>query len=208
MHCKRRCRGEVCGLDFTDTPPPGKPLAMEVTAVLLYVSGLSMNRTGKLLGVSTPTIQAWIEQFAELYEQKSAPAARAVAVELDELWHDLKKGVEPAVDLEGLGSCFGAVGGLGMRRSLRGYRQMPDRAAEALANTALLCPRPCRPPSAFADRAAPCRQAPDPRHRARQRQAAALARTVPPSFDRCLQGRADGRRQHRSVCLLRRQRQR
>ena len=55
---KQRYRCKGCGLNFTDTPPPGKPLAMKVTAVLLYVSGLSMNRTGKLLGVSTPTIQA------------------------------------------------------------------------------------------------------------------------------------------------------
>jgi transposase-like protein len=29
--------------------------------VLLYVSGLSMNRTAMLLGVSTPTIQVWLE---------------------------------------------------------------------------------------------------------------------------------------------------
>ena len=48
------CKG--CGLNFTDTPPRGKPLALKAAAVLLYVSGLSMNRTAKLLGVSTPTI--------------------------------------------------------------------------------------------------------------------------------------------------------
>ena len=52
---------------------------------------LSMNRTGKLLGVSTPTIQAWIEQFAKVYGQKPEPAGRAVAVELDEMWHYLRK---------------------------------------------------------------------------------------------------------------------
>jgi len=27
---------------------------------VLYVSSLSMNRTAKVLGVSTPTIQAWL----------------------------------------------------------------------------------------------------------------------------------------------------
>ena len=42
----------------------GKPLAMKAAAVLLYVSGLSMNRTAKLLGVSIPTVQARLEQFA------------------------------------------------------------------------------------------------------------------------------------------------
>jgi transposase len=84
-----RCRG--CGLNFTDTPPRGKPLALKITAVLLYVSGLSMNRTAKLLGVSTPSVQAWIEQFAKTYAPKPEPQGRAVVVELDEMWHYLKK---------------------------------------------------------------------------------------------------------------------
>ena len=83
------CKG--CGLNFTDTPPRGKPLALKAAAVLLYVSGLSMNRTAKLLGVSTPTIQAWLEQFAQAYAQKPEPEGRAVVIELDEMWHDLKK---------------------------------------------------------------------------------------------------------------------
>ena len=87
----QRYRCKACGLNFTDTPPPGKPLAMKVTAVLLYVSGLSMNRTAKLLGVSTPTIQAWIEQFAQAYGQKPEPEGRALVIELDEMWHYLKK---------------------------------------------------------------------------------------------------------------------
>jgi transposase-like protein len=116
MRGKQRYRCKACGLNFTDTPLPGKPLAMKVTAVLLYVSGLSMNRTAKLLGVSTPTIQAWIEQVAKVYAQKPAPEGRAVVIELDEMWHYLKK-IEPALDLEGLGSCYRAAGGLGMRRS-------------------------------------------------------------------------------------------
>ena len=82
---------QACGLNFTDTPPRGMPLAMKVAAVLLYVSGLSMNRTAKLLGVSTPTVMAWIERFAEVYAQKPEPEGRAVVVELDEMWHFLKK---------------------------------------------------------------------------------------------------------------------
>jgi hypothetical protein len=55
---RHRCKG--CGLSFTDTPPRGMPLQVEAAAILLYVSGLSMNRTAKLLGVSTPSVQAWI----------------------------------------------------------------------------------------------------------------------------------------------------
>ena len=91
MRSKQRYRCKACGLNFTDTPARGKPLAMKATAVLLYVSGLSMNRTAKLLGVSTPTIQAWLEQFAAAYALKPEPAGRAVVIELDEMWHYVKK---------------------------------------------------------------------------------------------------------------------
>ncbi len=91
MRGKQRYRCKACGLNFTDTPPRGKPLALKVTAVLLYVSGLSMNRTAKLLGVSTPSVMAWIEQFAAAYGQKPEPEGRALVIELDEMWHYLKK---------------------------------------------------------------------------------------------------------------------
>src|SRR3954451_6786150 len=87
----QRYRCEACGLNFTDTPPRGMPLRIKVTAVLLYLSGLSMNRTAKLLGVSTPSVMTWIEQFAKAYAQKPEPEGHAVVVELDEMWHFLKK---------------------------------------------------------------------------------------------------------------------
>ena len=91
MRGKQRYRCKACGLNFTDTPPRGMPLRVKVTAVLLYLSGLSMNRTAKLLGVSTPSVMTWIEQFAKAYAQKPEPEGRAVVVELDEMWHFLKK---------------------------------------------------------------------------------------------------------------------
>ncbi len=93
MRGKQRYLCKSCGLNFTATPAPGKPLAMKAMAVLLYVSGLSMNRTAKLLGVSTPSVQAWIEQFAHAYARKPAPEGRdrAVVIELGEMWHYLKE---------------------------------------------------------------------------------------------------------------------
>src|SRR6185312_12795441 len=91
MRGQQRYLCKDCGLNFTDTPPRGKPLALKVAAVLLSVSGLSMNRTAQLLGVSTPTIQAWLEQFAAAYAQKPEPEGRAVVIELDEMSHHPKK---------------------------------------------------------------------------------------------------------------------
>src|SRR3712207_9237736 len=77
MRGQQRYLCKDCGLNFTNTPSRGKPLALKAAAVLLYVSGLSMNRTAKLLGVSTPTIQAWLEQFAQTYAHKPEPEGRA-----------------------------------------------------------------------------------------------------------------------------------
>jgi transposase len=91
MRGKQRYRCRTCGLNFTDTPPRGMPQRVKVTAVLLYLSGLSMNRTAKLLGVSTPSVMHWIEQFAKEHAPKPEPEGRAVVIELDEMWHYLKK---------------------------------------------------------------------------------------------------------------------
>ncbi len=105
MRGKQRYLCKRCSLTFPDTPARGKPLAMKVAAVLLYVSGLSMNRSAKLLGVSTPTIQAWLEQFAAAYAQK--PQGRAVVIELDEMWLSLKTSLsrsasgKPGIVLQG-----------------------------------------------------------------------------------------------------------
>src|SRR4051794_24821726 len=90
MRGKQRYRCKACGLNVTGTPPRGMPLRVKVEAGLLHLSGLSMNRTAKPLGVSTPSVQAWIERFAEVYAQK--PEGRAVVVELGEMWHFLKTG--------------------------------------------------------------------------------------------------------------------
>ena len=113
MRGKQRYRCKGCGLNFTDTPPRGMPLAMKVTAVLLYLSGLSMNRTAKLLGVSTPTVMAWIERFAEVHAQKPEPEGRALVVELDEMWHYLKNPRGPRFRLwpeKRVGLCSAAEG--------------------------------------------------------------------------------------------------
>jgi transposase-like protein len=136
MRGKQRFLCKACGLNFTDTPARGKPLAMKAVAVLLYVSGLSMNRTAKLLGVSTPTVQAWLEQFARAYAQKPEPEGPAVVIELDEMWHYLKK-VPATLGLESLGSCYRAIGGLGMWRSWQDHLRAPAWAIEALAHAAL-----------------------------------------------------------------------
>src|ERR671911_828531 len=82
------CKG--WGLPVPHTPAGGKPLALKAAAGLLSVSGLSLTRTAKRLGVSTPTIQAWLEPFAQAYAPKPEPEGRAGVIERDEMGPYLK----------------------------------------------------------------------------------------------------------------------
>ena len=49
---KPQKQGQQCGYQFTRTTPRGKPLTTKINAVLLYLSGISMNRIAFLLRVS------------------------------------------------------------------------------------------------------------------------------------------------------------
>ena len=70
MRNKQRYLCKGCGLNFTNTPARGKPLALKAAAVLLYVSGLSMNRTAQLLGVSAVTVKRRLNRGLRLLTEE------------------------------------------------------------------------------------------------------------------------------------------
>ena len=86
---KKQCK--MCGYQFTRTTPRGKPLAMKINAVLWYLSDVSMNRIAFLLRVSAQSILNWIRTFAREHYEKPVPAGKTIVLELDEMWHYLKK---------------------------------------------------------------------------------------------------------------------
>ena len=86
---KQRC--QQCGYQFTRTTPRGKPLAMKVHAVLLYLSGISMHRLAFLLRVSAQSVLNWRRTLAQAHDETPEPTSRAIILELDERWHDLKQ---------------------------------------------------------------------------------------------------------------------
>ena len=86
---KNRC--QQCGSQFTRTTPRGNPLQTKMLAVLLSLSGLSMNRTATRCDVSAQAVLNWSRAFAHEHDEKPEPDARAVIVELDEMWHYSKK---------------------------------------------------------------------------------------------------------------------
>ena len=87
---KHLCR--TCGFQFTRTTPRGKPQKTKVLAVLLYLSGLSLNRIGQLCGVSAQSALNWVRDYAAEHAERPRPEeGQTVILELDELWHYLQK---------------------------------------------------------------------------------------------------------------------
>src|SRR5918993_400620 len=84
-----RCKG--CGRQFTRTTPRGMPAATKREAVGLYCAGLSLSAVGKRLGVSAQSVMRWVRDHARDHGPKPEPAGRATVVELDEVWHFVKK---------------------------------------------------------------------------------------------------------------------
>ena len=110
MRGMQRYRCKACGLNFTDTPPRGMPLRVKVTAVLLYLSGLSMNRTAKLLGRLDPErddLDRAVRQSVRA-EARAGGAGRRGRAGRDVALS--KKKAEQALGLEGSGSCYRAGG--------------------------------------------------------------------------------------------------
>ncbi len=88
-HQRYRCRS--CGAHFTDTPLRGKPASMKALAVLLYgMGGMGFSAIGRLLGVSDVAVLKWVRAEAASLPEPEISAA-VVTVEVDEMWHYLKK---------------------------------------------------------------------------------------------------------------------
>jgi insertion element IS1 protein InsB len=86
---KKLCK--QCGFQFTRTTPRGKPLTTKINAVLWYLSGVSMHRIAFLLQVSAQAVLNWIRAFATAHYEKPAPTGKTIVIELDEMWHYVKK---------------------------------------------------------------------------------------------------------------------
>ena len=83
------CRG--CGYQWTRTTPRGRPLWQKSLAVFLYCHGLSMNALAKMFGVHASSVLQWIRRFAMEHSAKPEPVGKAIVLEIDEMWHFLKK---------------------------------------------------------------------------------------------------------------------
>lgn len=84
---RQRFKCKHCNYQFTKrSQERGKPLWMKLEAVLMYLSGMSMNAAAQILGVSAQSVLNWVREFGEANYEKPVPES-AIVIELDELWH-------------------------------------------------------------------------------------------------------------------------
>ena len=90
---KQRYKCKHCNYQWTtEKTHRGRPLAEKALAVFLYCHGLSMNAIAKMLHASPATILEWIRNFAgEHAKPPQAQETDTLVLELDEMWHYLKK---------------------------------------------------------------------------------------------------------------------
>jgi len=101
MHC-RKCGSEAfvkngfvagvqrykckkCRFQFTRETPHGKPMKDKILALILYLSGLSMNMIGKIIGVSTQSVMRWINIFYEKFDENEIHEENIDEIEVDEM---------------------------------------------------------------------------------------------------------------------------
>lgn len=87
---RKRYKCKNCSCQFTKNTIKGKSRRAKMYALMLYLSGLSMNMVGKVVGVSRQAIMTWIKGFGKEFKLPEGHG-EIVEVELDEMWHFIKK---------------------------------------------------------------------------------------------------------------------
>lgn len=87
---RQRYKCKECGFQYTKEESNQKPSCEKAMAVTLYIFGLSFRSIGKILNISHQSILNWVRDFGLKTFEKPKPSG-AVVVELDEMWHFIKK---------------------------------------------------------------------------------------------------------------------
>ena len=81
----QRYKCKQCGFQFTRETSHGKPMKDKILALILYLSGLSMNMIGKIVGVSTQSVMRWINMFYEKFAANAESQSNIEEIEVDEM---------------------------------------------------------------------------------------------------------------------------
>jgi len=85
MAGNQRYKCKTCSFQFTRETPHGKPMKDKILALILYLSGISMNMTAKIIGVSVQTIMRWIRFFYQKFANDVQHDSSIEEIEVDEM---------------------------------------------------------------------------------------------------------------------------
>ena len=115
----QRYKYKNCGCQYTRPTPHVQHIQTKIFALLLYLSGVSMNMTGRIIGVTGQSVMRWInayglackhEQLAEIEEE----------IEIDEMHHFLGE-KKDSLGVESTWSYHWATSWMGMWLPQFGY---------------------------------------------------------------------------------------
>ena len=90
-HIHGKQRYKCNGHQYTKTTPQGKPERDKIISLVLVLSGLSMNATAKIIGVSTQTVMRWIRKMYDKFITCTPNIDNVQEVEMDEMHHYYQK---------------------------------------------------------------------------------------------------------------------
>ena|SRR3982751_243233 len=90
---KQRYKCKQCSRLFVESGRPGYSAEFKEQALAMYLEGLGFRAIGRLLGVSNVAVLKWVRKAAQ---DLPTPESTAVVdvLEMDELWHFIKKRTE------------------------------------------------------------------------------------------------------------------
>ncbi|MDR0471478.1 MAG: hypothetical protein LBH79_07150 [Nitrososphaerota archaeon] len=86
---EQRYRCKECSRQFVPTRQHGKTQTQKLTAILIYINGLSLRTIARLIHVTATAVLKWVRQYALLNYQKPQPQQNnntPIGIELDAVW--------------------------------------------------------------------------------------------------------------------------
>jgi len=80
-----RCRG--CGYNYTQEHGRGYPPEVKTLAVVLHLSGMTLNSIGAVIGVTAQSVMRWVKEMADKVPEpwRDGKTMMAKEVEMDEM---------------------------------------------------------------------------------------------------------------------------
>ena len=87
----QRYKCKNCGYQYTKTTPRGKPEKDKILALILYLLGLSMNATAKILGITAQSVVRWIRKMYDKFITEKPDISAVQEMEMDKMHHYYQK---------------------------------------------------------------------------------------------------------------------